>query len=114
MPQRAGCRPPTWGCLPAQAELGDQGAVTFHVLFLQVLEQAAPPSYHLQEAPPRMKIVLVGAQVLRKVPDALRKDRYLDLRRTSVTLVQLVVLDDPLFVLYCRQLFSVSSLFSLN
>src|SRR5829696_4411462 len=90
--------------LPAQAELGDERPVALDVLFLQVLEQPAPFADHLEQTPPRVVVVLVFAQVLRKMRYAPREHRDLHLRRPRVVLVSPILLNRLFFVLNCSQL----------
>src|SRR5215212_2586809 len=90
--------------LSAQAELRDERPVALDVLFLQVLEQPATLADHPEQAPARMVVVLVLAQVLRKVRYAPREHRDLHLRRARVALVGPVLPYYLYFVLNCRQL----------
>ena len=59
------------GRLAAQAELADQPAVALEVLLLEVVEQPAAPADEHQQAAARVVVVLVVAQVLGEVVDAL-------------------------------------------
>src|SRR5215217_576041 len=90
--------------LPAQTELGDERPVALDVLLLQVLEQPAPLANHLEQAPPRMVVVLVLAQVVRKMSYTTREHGDLHLRRPCVALVRPVLPYYLLFVLNYRQL----------
>jgi hypothetical protein len=94
------CRPD----LPTQTELGDERPVALDVLLLQILEQPAPLANHLEQAPPRMVVVLVLAQVVRKMRNAPREHRDLHLRRPGVALVRPVLPYYLLFVLNYRPL----------
>src|SRR5213592_1919265 len=64
--------------LPAQAELANQRAVALEVLLLQVVEQAPALADQHEQAAARMVVLLVVAQVLREVVDALGEQRDLD------------------------------------
>src|SRR5215204_7338922 len=77
--------------LPTQTELGDDRPVALDVLLLQVLEQPAPLANHLEQAPPRMVVVLVLAQVVRKVSYTPREHSDLHLRRPGVAFVRPVL-----------------------
>src|SRR3954467_15540441 len=73
--------------LAAQAELLDQGAVALEILALQVVQEAAAPSDELEQAATRVVVVLVRAEVLGQLVDALGQHRDLDLGRAGVRLV---------------------------
>jgi hypothetical protein len=90
--------------LSAQPKPSYERPITLDVLFLQVLQETAPFTDQLQKAPPRMEIVLVLAHVLGKVPDTLREDRDLNLRRPRVAVLDLVLLNYCVFILCYRQL----------
>ena len=72
--------------LAAEAELRDDLAVSLDVFALQVIQQPASPAHHLQEAPPRGMILLVGLEVLGQVRDPPGEDRDLDLGGAGVAL----------------------------
>src|SRR5918993_657688 len=90
--------------LSAQPKPSYERPITLDVLFLQVLQETAPFADQLQKTSPRMKIVLVLAHVLRKVPDALRQDRDLNLWRPRVAVLVRVLLNYCVFILCYRQL----------
>src|SRR5215203_1154008 len=94
------CRPD----LPTQTELGDERPVALDVLLLQILEQPAPLANHLEQAPPRMVVVLVLAQVVRKMRYTPREHGDLHLGRPCVAFVRPVLPYYLLFVLNYRQL----------
>src|SRR4051794_9098747 len=88
--------------LAAQAELLDQGAVALEILALQVVQEAAAPSDELEQAATRVVVVLVRAEVLGQLVDALGQHRDLDLGRAGVRLV-LAELPDMLQLLFLRE-----------
>jgi hypothetical protein len=101
--------------LSAQAQPSYEAPVTLDVLFLQVLQETAPPADHLQKASPGMEIVLVLAHVLGQMPDAAGEHGDLDLWRPRVTIVGRVLPHYFVFVLYYRQLLCSSLLsYSFN
>src|SRR5688572_15749037 len=86
------------GSLLAQAEALDQRAIGLDVLALQVVEQAAAPAHHGEQAAAGMEILDVRLEVLGKHVDALGEERDLDLGRTRVGLRALVIGDDARLV----------------
>src|SRR5579871_993314 len=70
----------------------DQLLVTGRVLHLQVIEQPAPLTYHLQQPTPGVVILLVRLEVLGQLPDPLGQQRHLHLGGTGVLLVGLELL----------------------
>src|SRR5581483_9922704 len=89
-------------CLPAQAELLDQGTVALQVGLLQVRQEPAPAADELQEAAARVVVLGVRAQVLRELADPLRQHRDLHLGRPRV-LGAAPVLSDQLLLRFLRQ-----------
>src|SRR3954470_21876979 len=73
--------------LAAQAELLDEGAIALEILPLKVVQEAAAAADELQQATTRVVVVLVTAQVLGELVDALCQHRDLHLRRAGVGLV---------------------------
>src|SRR4051812_14686480 len=85
--------------LPAQAELADQRAVALEIVSLQVVEEAAASADEHQQAAARVMVVLVLAQVLGQVVDAMRQQRHLDLGLAGVVLVLAEPRDDVALLL---------------
>src|ERR1035438_4849426 len=85
---------------PWWPEALDQDRVALLALLLEVVEQAAALADHDHEAAAAVVVLGVGLEVLGEVVDALREDRDLDLRRTGVRLVLLVVVDDDLLLFH--------------
>ena len=63
--------------LLSQVQLGKYGAVTLYIGFLEIVEQAAALTNHLQKAATGVVILLVLLKVLVKVVDAIGKQSYL-------------------------------------
>ena len=80
--------------LLADAQLGDNGAVTLDVLPGEVVEQTAALADHLVHAETAVVVLRVLLQMLGELADALGEDGDLDLRRTGVALVGGVVQND--------------------
>ena len=76
--------------------------MTSLVRALKVLEVGAAISDHLEKTAARVVILLVRLEVLCKLFDAGRKDSDLNAGRTRVSLVDLALFDDCLF-LVCLQ-----------
>src|SRR5205085_11895698 len=93
---RSNFHPPCSWELAAQAELLDEGAVALEVVLLQVIQEATALPDELEQPPPRVMVVLVGAQMLGQVVDPLRQHRDLHLRRAGVGIAAAVLRDDLL------------------
>ena len=79
--------------LLADAQLGDDGSVAVDVLLGQVVEQAAALADHHEKAAAGVIVVLVGAQVLGELLDAVGEDGDLDLGGAGIALVGRVLSD---------------------
>ena len=80
--------------LLTDAKLGDNGAVTLDVLLSDIVQQTTTLTDELEQTHAAVVVLLVHLQVLGELVDALGEDGDLDLRRTGVGLVGLVVDDD--------------------
>src|SRR4051794_1424446 len=78
----------------AQAETLDQRPVAGDVLLLHVVEQSAAAADQQQQATPAVVVVLVHLQVLGEVGDPLGQHRDLNLGRTGVAVLRLVLVND--------------------
>src|SRR5690606_25578198 len=85
--------------LAAQTQLFDDRLVAGDIAVLQIVEQPAALTDHLQKALARVVVFLVGLEVLGQVGDALGEDRNLNFRRTSVALALRVVFNERGFAL---------------
>ena len=63
--------------LLSQVQLGKYGAVTLYIGFLEIVEQAAALTNHLQKAATGVVVLLMLLKVLVKVVDAIGKQSYL-------------------------------------
>src|SRR5690606_20876511 len=72
----------------------DQRAVARLVAHLDIVQQLAALADHLQQAPPRVIVLLVALEVLGQVRDALGEDRDLHLGRAGIALLRRVVPDE--------------------
>src|SRR4051794_30813890 len=99
----AGCPASITMGLAAQAELADQRAIPLQVLPLEVVQEAAAAADEHEQAPARVVIVLVGAQMLREVVDAAREHRDLDLGGPGVGLVLAEAGDELALFLCCQR-----------
>src|SRR5215216_5596480 len=84
------------GLIP-QAQFLDDFAVVVDISALQVVEQAATLTDHLEEATATVVILLVGAEVVRQIVDALCEQRNLNASRSTVCLVRPKLLDGGAF-----------------
>jgi hypothetical protein len=69
--------------LSPEAQLLDQGSVALEIVLLEIVEEPAPPADELEQAPTRVVVLRVGAQVLRQVVDPAREERDLDRLRAA-------------------------------
>ena len=90
--------------LLSQTQALDEGTVTCDILALQVCEKIASVTDHAQKTSVAVVVLLVSLQMLGKSVDAIGKNRNLNLRRTGVALVGLVLFDD-LLLNFLRQHF---------
>ena len=105
--------------LLSQTQALDEGTVTCDILALQVCEKIASVTDHAQKTSVAVVVLLVSLQMLGKSIDAIGKNRNLNLRRTGVALMGLVLLDNLLlnflrqhcfftFLFYLFPVFTVS------
>ena len=90
------------GCylrLPAQAELFNDGAITPHVIAVEITQEPSSLTDKFQEATLCCVVVLVLPEVFREFEDSCRQDRHLDFYRAFVGIVSLVFLD---YRRFCR------------
>ena len=66
--------------LATQAESRNQASVALDVVLPNVVEESAPTTNKLHEAPPGVVVTLVHLQMLRQVGDTLAQDSDLHLR----------------------------------
>ena len=85
--------------LATQSETGDKIPVAVDVLALEVVKQLAPLTDHFEQPLSGMVIVDMFAEVIRKLLNSRRKQRYLDLRGSGVLLGETVFLNDLHFLL---------------
>jgi hypothetical protein len=80
--------------LSAEAQVGNQLKVAVVLGARQVVQQSSSATDHLQQAAPRVIVVLVAAQVLGQSIDSVCQQRNLDVRRASVACVEPVLFND--------------------
>ncbi len=78
----------------------DDGPVTLDVCVVQILEQAAALTYHLEQTATGMMVVLKNLQMLIEVIDAGCKNRDLNLGRTRVAFMRCIFCND-LRLIHC-------------
>src|SRR5579864_7498043 len=79
-----GARPVPAAWLPAQPEPLHDRAVAREVVGAQVGQETAPLADHFEQAPAGVEILLMNAQVLAEMVDALGQPGDLDVRRSAV------------------------------
>ena len=88
------------GKLLSQAELFYDSAVALDVNFLKICKQVAAMADHLEKASAGVVVLLVLLHMLGKGLDSVGQDRDLDLGRTGVALMGLVLFDDLCFFFF--------------
>ncbi len=94
--------------LLSQTQLADDGTVALNVSLLQVVQKISSVTDHLLQTAAAVEVLLVGSEVLGQVGDAVGKDRNLNLRRTCVSLVGRVLLDDAELFFFLHGIFHLS------
>ena len=79
--------------LLTQAQLLDDGAVTLHILLLEISQQATALADHHQQATTAVVVLLVNLQMLGQLVDPGSQNGDLHFGRTGVGLVQAVGFD---------------------
>jgi len=85
--------------LSPQIQLCDDLPVAIRVRTTQVSQVPPPLAYQLEQAASRGLVVLVELQVLSEHQDALGQKRYLHFWRSCVLRMDMVFLNDTLFVI---------------
>ena len=81
----------------SEAQVRDELAIPFDVVPLQILEKTTTTPDHLEKAAATVVVFLVSVEVAPKVVDAGREDRHLNRGASTITLVELILLDDVFF-----------------
>lgn len=102
------CSPLPYVFLLSQTQLADNGTVALDVSLLQVVQKISSVTDHLLQTAAAVEVLLVGSEVLGQVCDAVRQDRNLNLRRTGVSLVGGVLLDDAELFFFLHGIFHLS------
>lgn len=85
--------------LLTDAELLNDDLVTIGVVRLEVVEQAAAPADHHEQATPRRVVLAVGSEVLRQLVDPFAEDGNLHFRTARVRVMRAELRNDARFVL---------------
>ena len=83
----------------ADAELGNNGFVSFRVVLLQVIEQTTTPAHHHEKSAARAVIFLVRFEVFRQLTNALAQQRDLNFGAASIGGVRAIRVNDGLLLL---------------
>ena len=75
----------------SQTELLYQFLVATGVGFIEIAKELSPLSHHLQESPPGMVVLLMDLEMFIKVVYPLGQKGYLDLRRTGIPIMKLIL-----------------------
>ncbi len=99
--------------LLSDVQLLDDSAVTLDIDLLKVCEKVSSVTDHLEKSAAAVVVLVVSLEVLGESVDAIGKDRDLNLGRTGVALVGLVLVDDCLlFVFSDHGIFHLSFYFA--
>jgi hypothetical protein len=77
-----------------KSEIGNELTVPLDVRALHILEKATTAPDHLEKTKTTVVIFLVGVEVGPEVVDATREDRDLDRGASTISIVELVLLDN--------------------
>ena len=91
--------------LLSDSELVDDRAVTLDIYLCEIVEKVSSVSYHLEKTATAVVVLVVGLKMLGKSVDSVGKNSDLYLRRTCVTLMCLVSVDDFLLDFLCDHFF---------
>jgi hypothetical protein len=89
--------------LLSETESLDQTSVFIVVFSLEVLQESLSPTYHLEQAPARVVIFLVGFEMIGQVVDSFSQNCDLNLGRASIIRVGPIALDYGLLVCFIDQ-----------
>lgn len=84
--------------LVPQAQFLDDLPVSVDIGALQVVQETTTPSDHLEEPTTAVVILLVGAEMLCQIIDALGEQRDLNASRPTVSLMRPILLDGWSFI----------------
>ena len=98
--------------LLSEAELLDYGSVSFDILLSEVVEKLLYVADHFGQTSLRVEVLGVLLHVLGKLIDTVGKNSYLNLGRTGVSLVDLVLLDEGGLSFLCNHFSSPFFIFS--
>ncbi len=95
--------------LLSDTQFGDDSFVPLYVLGSQIIQEPSALTHKLQKTSTRMMVFLMNFEMFGQVSDPLAEERNLDFRRSRVTLVEPVLLDNCFLLLRRKcQLFSSS------
>ena len=81
-----------------EPELFDEAAVALEIVPLEVVQETASPTDHLQKTPPPMMVLVMRAEVIRERVDPPSQHRDLDPGRSGVRRMRLMLLHHRLLV----------------
>lgn len=91
------------GTLAAQSKPLDECPITLGILLIQVPEQPAPATHHLEQTTSGMMIVRMIAKMLGQRVDPFGQKRDLNLGRAGIGLVPLVLVYDLVSMLFLQR-----------
>ncbi len=93
----------------------DDRAVTLDIDLLQICKKISSVTDHLKKSAAAVVVLVVSLEVLCEGVDAISEERDLNLGRTCVALVSLVLVDDRLFYVFLNHgFFTFHNIFCAN
>ena len=92
--------------LLSEVQLFDDRAVTLDIGLLQVAKKVSSVTNHLQKSAAAVVILVISLEVLSQIVDSVSQKRDLYLRRTGITLMSSVLLNNCLLFVFHHDLFS--------
>ena len=88
--------------LLTDSELFDDSTVSFNIVFLQISQKVSSVTYHFKKAAVRMAILRVNLKVSVELVDSGGEKSYLHLRRTGVSLMNGIIGNNLLLLIFCH------------
>ena len=98
----------------SQTELSNDCAVTLDIVVLQVVQKVSSVTDHLLQTAAAVEVLLVGLEVLGQVVDTAGEDCDLNLRRTGVSFVSGVLLDECELFFFLHGFIHLSFIFGVS
>ena len=100
--------------LLSQSELADDRTVTLDVSLLQIVQKVSSVTDHLLQTAAAVEVLLVSLEVHGQVVDTGGQDCDLNLRRTGISFVGSVLLDQGKLFIFLHGFIHLSFIFGVN